>query len=93
MSPNHTEQPHIVTKVKEIYLVGVDHSETTDHVSAKKRAHDYKKIEIKESAAFLSASKYENKNLKVNVEQNVLLEGRKNLISRCISNLIDNSTK
>lgn len=48
--------------VKEIYLVGVDHSETTDHVSAKKRAHDYKKIEIKESAAFLSASKYENKN-------------------------------
>ena len=38
-------------------------------------------------------SKYENKNLKVNVEQNVLLEGRKNLIKRCISNLIDNSTK
>ena len=38
-------------------------------------------------------SKYENKNLKVNVEQNVLLEGRKNLIRRCISNLIDNSTK
>ena len=38
-------------------------------------------------------SKYENKNLKVNVEQNVFLEGRKNLIKRCISNLIDNSTK
>ncbi len=38
-------------------------------------------------------SKYENKNLKVNIEQNVLLEGRKNLIKRCISNLIDNSTK
>ena len=37
--------------------------------------------------------KYNNKNISVNISSNVLINGRKNLIKRCINNLIDNSIK
>ena len=37
--------------------------------------------------------KYNNKNISVNISSNVIVNGRKNLIKRCINNLIDNSIK
>ncbi len=37
--------------------------------------------------------KYNNKNISTNLSPEILMNGRKNLILRCINNLIDNSTK
>ena len=37
--------------------------------------------------------KYENKNITSEINENILMDGRKNLIIRCINNLIDNSIK
>jgi two-component system osmolarity sensor histidine kinase EnvZ len=37
--------------------------------------------------------KYDNKNISKNLSPGVYLNGRKNLIKRCINNLIDNSIK
>ena len=36
--------------------------------------------------------KYENQNISLDQEKNIIFNGRKNLITRCISNLIDNAT-
>ena len=38
-------------------------------------------------------SKYNNKNISKNVQSRVYLNGRKNLVKRCINNLIENSIK
>tara|TARA_Y100000590_G_C15400136_1_gene893457 strand:- start:230 stop:826 length:597 start_codon:yes stop_codon:yes gene_type:complete len=38
-------------------------------------------------------NKYNNKNISVNIMPNLLFVGRKNLIRRCINNLINNSVK
>ena len=38
-------------------------------------------------------NKYNNKNISVNIMPNLLFVGRKNLIQRCINNLINNSVK
>ena len=38
-------------------------------------------------------SKYDNKNISTNLSSGVFLKGRKNLIRRCINNLIDNGIK
>ena len=40
-----------------------------------------------------SIMKYENKNITSNIEQEILFNGRKSLINRCIDNLINNSLK
>jgi len=37
--------------------------------------------------------KYNNKNISTNLSSNILISGRKNLIQRCINNLIDNAIK
>ncbi len=37
--------------------------------------------------------KYENKNITQNLKSGIIINGRKNLIKRCINNLIDNSIK
>ena len=37
--------------------------------------------------------KYENKNITQNLKSGIVINGRKNLIKRCINNLIDNSIK
>ena len=37
--------------------------------------------------------KYNNKNISLNLDKNIFFNGRKNLIKRCINNLIDNSIK
>ena len=37
--------------------------------------------------------KYENSNISLNIEKNIFFNGKKNLIQRCFSNLIDNSIK
>ena len=37
-------------------------------------------------------NKYENQNIIINVENEVLFNGRKNLIKRCLNNLINNAT-
>ena len=37
--------------------------------------------------------KYENPNIKYHIKDKIFFDGRKNLISRCINNLIDNSLK
>ena len=37
--------------------------------------------------------KYENKKITSNINENIFMDGRKNLIIRCINNLIDNSVK
>ena len=37
--------------------------------------------------------KYDNKNISLNVTMEIYLKGRKNLIQRCINNLIDNAIK
>ena len=37
--------------------------------------------------------KYENKNISSEINKNIFMDGRKNLIIRCINNLIDNSIK
>ena len=37
--------------------------------------------------------KYENKKITSNIKENIFMDGRKNLIIRCINNLIDNSVK
>ena len=37
--------------------------------------------------------KYENKNISSEINKNIFMDGRKNLIIRCINNLIDNSVK
>ena len=38
-------------------------------------------------------SRYENKNIRKKIKKNIYFNGRRNLISRCINNLIDNSIK
>ena len=38
-------------------------------------------------------NKYNNQNISVNLDQRVYFNGRKNLIKRCINNLIDNALK
>ena len=38
-------------------------------------------------------SKYENKNISIETNEKMLLDGRKNLIQRCFNNLIDNACK
>ncbi len=37
--------------------------------------------------------KYENKNISSEINKNIFMDGRKNLVIRCINNLIDNSIK
>ena len=37
--------------------------------------------------------KYSNKNIAIEISQNILFHGKKNLINRCISNLLDNAVK
>ncbi len=37
--------------------------------------------------------KYNNKNISINISQGIYINGRKNLIQRCINNLIDNAIK
>ena len=37
--------------------------------------------------------KYNNKNISANISSSIFINGRKNLIKRCINNLIDNSIK
>ena len=37
--------------------------------------------------------KYENKNITSEITKNIFMNGRKNLIIRCVNNLIDNSIK
>ena len=37
--------------------------------------------------------KYNNKNISINISQEIYINGRKNLIQRCINNLIDNAIK
>ena len=37
--------------------------------------------------------KYNNKNISTNLSSEILINGRKNLIQRCLNNLIDNSIK
>ena len=38
-------------------------------------------------------TKYNNKNISVEITPNVLFHGKQNLINRCISNILDNSIK
>ena len=38
-------------------------------------------------------TKYENSNISIDLEKKIYLNGRKNLIKRCINNLVDNSIK
>ena len=38
-------------------------------------------------------SKYENKNIEMKSSRKIYFNGRKNLITRCINNLLDNSVK
>ena len=38
-----------------------------------------------------TAKKYENKNILVNQESEIFFSGRKNLIQRCLNNLLDNA--
>ena len=40
-----------------------------------------------------SSNKYNNKNITKNIQSRVYLNGRKNLIKRCLNNLIENSIK
>ena len=37
--------------------------------------------------------KYNNKNIEIEISQNILFHGKKTLINRCISNLLDNAVK
>ena len=37
--------------------------------------------------------KYNNNNISTNISSNILINGRKNLIQRCVNNLIDNAIK
>jgi len=38
-------------------------------------------------------NKYENKNISLELTKNIFIDGRKNLINRCLNNIIDNSIK
>ena len=42
---------------------------------------------------FSSFSKYDNKNISTELTSDIFIKGRKNLIQRCINNLIDNGIK
>jgi two-component system osmolarity sensor histidine kinase EnvZ len=41
----------------------------------------------------VTASEYQNENIKMEIQEEIQLNGRKNLIKRCFNNIIDNALK
>ena len=41
----------------------------------------------------ITVSRYQNQNIKIQIQEKILLNGRKNLIKRCFNNIIDNALK